>query len=356
MVSRTRIVLVALVVMTVSNGLASAAPRKLENGGELHSVGAIAFGPNNVLFVADPQAAAIFAFEIKDQGTAAGPVKVESLDGKLASLLGTTERGIAVNAIAVNPTTGNVFLSVTHNSSPAGSGFIFRVGRDGKIEEVDLAKSKHTRTELTKASDKSRKDSITHMAFVDGKLLVAGLSNEEFSSRFRAIAYPFDKNDTGTNVEIFHGSHGRLETNSPVRTFTPYAAHGEENILAAYTCTPLVKIEIGELKPGAKVKGKTVAELGNMNVPLDMIIYQKDGKDYALMANSRRGVMKVSLENIDKVEPIVAHVRDKAGLTYETVAGLKGVQHLDRLDKDNVVLLVMTPETKALSLETVPLP
>ena len=50
-------------------------------------------------------------------------------------------------------------------------------------------------------------------------------------------------------------------------------------MLAAYTCTPLVKLPVSELKAGAHVKGTTIAELGNRNRPLDMIVYQKDGKD-----------------------------------------------------------------------------
>ena len=32
---------------------------------------------------------------------------------------------------------------------------------------------------------------ITHMAFIDGKLYVSGLSNEEFASKMRVIPYPF---------------------------------------------------------------------------------------------------------------------------------------------------------------------
>ena len=40
-------------------------------------------------------------------------------------------------------------------------------------------------------------------------------------------------------------------------------------------------IPLSELKPGNKVKGKTIAELGNRNRPLDMIVYKgKDGKEY----------------------------------------------------------------------------
>ena len=56
--------------------------------------------------------------------------------------------------------------------------------------------------------------------------------------------------------------------------------------MAAYTCTPLVKVPVAALKPGARTsRGRPIAELGNMNQPLDMIVYQKDGKDYLLMAN-----------------------------------------------------------------------
>ena len=39
----------------------------------------------------------------------------------------------------------------------------------------------------------ARVDTVTDMALVDGRLWVAGLSNEEFSSKLRAIPYPFTK-------------------------------------------------------------------------------------------------------------------------------------------------------------------
>ena len=50
------------------------------------------------------------------------------------------------------------------------------------------------------------------MAFVDGRLFVAGLSNEEFSSKLRSVRYPFATADNGASVEIFHGNHGPFET------------------------------------------------------------------------------------------------------------------------------------------------
>src|SRR5207237_8369442 len=110
-------------------------------------------------------------------------------------------------------------------------------------------------------------------------VLVSGLSDEEFAPKLRSIPFPFKDTDKGASIEIFHGAHGRIETASPVRTFVAVEIKGETNILAAYTCTPLVRIPVSNLKPGEKVKGTTVAELGNMNKPLDMIIYQKDGKE-----------------------------------------------------------------------------
>ena len=90
--------------------------------------------------------------------------------------------------------------------------------------------------------------------------------------------------------------------------------------MAAYTCTPLVKVPVADLKPGAHVKGTTIAELGNRNRPLDMIVYQKDGKDYLLLANSSRGVMKIPTEGADTAEGITKpRQRTRKGLAYDTI-------------------------------------
>ena len=83
-----------------------------------------------------------------------------------------------------------------------------------------------------------------------------------------------------------------------------------------------MQFPISELKPGSKIKGKTAAELGNRNRPLDMIAYRKDGKDYLLLANSNRGVMKISTDNIENADKIEAPVGSGTkGQTYETIAG-----------------------------------
>ena len=43
----------------------------------LESIGAIAFGPDNVLFVGDSQGAAVYAVDIRDDGVWLGPPKLE---------------------------------------------------------------------------------------------------------------------------------------------------------------------------------------------------------------------------------------------------------------------------------------
>lgn len=140
-----------------------------------------------------------------------------------------------------------------------------------------------------------------------------------------------------------------------MRTFAIYEIGGVPHLLAAYTCTPLVKIPLEKLKPGEKVMGDTVAELGNQNRPLDMIVYQKDGQDHVLMANNRRGLMKIPLKDIASTEPIKERVRDKAGLDYDTIEDATGVVQLDQLNKENAVVLVQT-EGGEQSLNTIALP
>ena len=139
-----------------------------------------------------------------------------------------------------------------------------------------------------------------------------------------------------------------------MRTFTSIKVEGEPYLLAAYTCTPLVKFPVADLLKQSKVRGTTVAELGNHNRPLDMVVYRKDGKDYVLMANSARGVMKVSIDGIDTIDAITERVSDTQGLAFQTIEELKGVIHLDRLGQDHALLLVNNSEV--LSLESIALP
>lgn len=335
---------------------------------ELKSVGPLAFGPDGVLFVADTKAASVVAIATGDVKAAAGaaPLKVEGINQKIAALLGTSADQILIVDLAINPLSHNAYLSVSRGRGADAMPVLVRVKTDGKLEVVSLDNAKYSRAELPDApADKTvgegqrasnpRLESITDLAFVDGRLFVAGLANEEFASTLRAVPFPFKAVATGTTVEIYHGAHGRFETRAPVRTFAPFKVGNADHLLTAYTCTPLVQFPISDLKPGAKLQGKTIAELGNRNRPLDMIVYQRDGKHYLLMANSSRGVMKITTDNIAGAESITSPVADKKGLTYETVADWTGVDQLDRFDSKHAIVVRRT-ESGAMNLETLPLP
>jgi hypothetical protein len=335
---------------------------------ELKSVGPLAFGPDGVLFVADTKAAAIVAIATGDVKAATGApmLKVEGINQKIAALLGTTADQILIVDLAINPLSRNAYLSVSRGRGAEAMPVLMRVKTDGKLEVISLDSVKYSRADLPDApADKimgegnrasnPRLESITDIAFVDGRLFVAGLANEEFASTLRAVPFPFKAVASGTTVEIYHGAHGRFETRAPVRTFAPFKIGNADHLLTAYTCTPLVQFPISDLKPGAKLQGKTIAELGNRNRPLDMIVYQRDGKHYLLMANSSRGVMKITTENIAGAESITAPVPDKKGMTYETVADWTGVDQLDRFDAKHAIV-VRRAEGGTMNLETLPLP
>jgi len=354
--------------------LASAAESDLlgtlkEGGVQLKSAGALAFAPQGILLVGDNAAAAIYAVDTGDRTSATsttGP-KVEGLKDKIATLLDTEGKEIDVRDLAVNPISGNAYLSVSRGRGTDARAVIVRVTPDGKLSELSLKDAKSARTSLpdsaggkapAKTAGKGRggpPEVITHMAYLKGRVYVAGMSSEEFVSKLRSIPFPFDKTDPGTNIKIFHGAHGKWETQSPVRVFAPYQIGGEDNLLAAYQCTPLVKLPVSQLKPGEQLVGTTVAELGNRNRPLSIVVYKKDGKDYALIANSSRGLMKVGLEGVDSVKGITEQVRGTAGLKYETVKGVTGVQKIDAMGKDHVVMLISN-EGGRLDLKTTDLP
>src|SRR5439155_17183489 len=283
----------------------------------LKSAGPLAFGPDGILFVADTRAAAIVAIATGDSTASAAKemLQVKGINQKIAALLGTTAEQILINDLAVNPLSHKAYLAVSRGRGPDAIPVLIRVNTDGQAELVGLEKVKYSRAELPDApvegvvgqgnrQSNPRQESITDIAFFEDRLLVAGLSNEEFASTFRAIPFPFKTVANGTSVEIYHGSHGRFETRAPVRTFVPFKVGNEPELLAAYTCTPLVQLPIRALQPGAKLKGKTIAELGNRNRPIDMIVYEKNGKSFLLLANSSRGVMKISTDHIESAEGI----------------------------------------------------
>ncbi len=329
---------------------------------ELQSVGPMTFGPSHVLFVGDPKAAKVYAINTEDSGKASANYDVDDVSAKVAAALKIQKATIV--DMAVNPETGNAFVGVNAN----GKGHLARIAPDGKVTRINLDKIGHATAVLSDApedkvvkrgrrSSNPRDNCITDIAYTDGKVIVSGLSAHDSPSSVREFEFPFRESASGMQVEIYHAAHGRDEAYAAIQTFVPFNIGGEPNLLAGFTCTPLVKIPVARIGETTKVKGTTLAELGNRNRPLDMIVYSKDGADYLLMSNSARGVMKISTTDLERDSGLTEKVSGggTAGQEYETIESLKNVVQLDKVDEQHALVMIQS-ENGSATLKTIELP
>jgi hypothetical protein len=335
----------------------------------LRSAGPITFGPDGVLFVADSASATIHAIDLGDIADAATaqPFDLEHVDEHVASYLGAAVSDVAIHDLAVHPRTHDVYLSVQRGHGDDARAVLVCIDHlDGSVSDVDLADVPTASVTLDDAPDPTdersdvtlptdgtgeeltfgertirilkrpiRMATVTDLAYVDGALLVAGLSNEEFASKLRRIPVPFGGDVEANNLEIFHVSHGQWETAAPIRTFVPYG--GGRSILASYTCTPVVHFSLDDVAPDTKVVGRTVAELGAMNQPLDMVSCLVGGEEHVLVANSSHGLIKIATRDIDH-QPALTEPKEPVGVPRE-VEDLQGIVKLENLDEHHVLAL-----------------
>jgi hypothetical protein len=303
----------------------------------LYSVGPITFGHDGVLFLADNVQARILAVDLRSDVSEAGVADIENLDSRLATYLGCGTDHIRIRDLAVHPLSHALYLTVVREAGGeptpillriAGSEFAvvdvasqetawvsiddapsaddervdMRAVVDGDTEGAPFDIPQLNRT-VWVARDQLRSTTVTDLAYVNGELLVAGASNEEFVSTLRRIRVPFGSDATTTSLEIFHVSHGKYETHSPIRTFIPYA--GGTSVLASYTCTPIVRFPLADLVGGTRVVGRTVADLGMLSTPVDMVSFESaGGEEFVLVSNTRRPLMKIASHDIDAQEPL----------------------------------------------------
>jgi hypothetical protein len=336
---------------------------------DITSAGPITFGPEGILFLADNGAAKIFAVEVPDPGSDVGsePFDMENVDAAVASYLGCEAPDLVIRDMAVHPASSNVYLSVQRGRGETGQAVLVRIDRrNGSIAHVPLDDVACSETVIADApaEDDERLDTtlplgpegeefqfgertirllrrpirtstVTDMAYTEGFLLVAGLSNEEFSSKLRRVPFPFRDEIDDNSLEIFHVSHGKWETAAPIRTFVPY--DGSRGILAAYTCTPVVQFPLEGLAPGGKTVGRTVAELGAANQPLDMVTFLHNGEEHLLVANSAHGLIKIARRDIDAQAPLT-EAKEPLGVPRD-ITEYEGVIRLANLGDDFVLAL-----------------
>ncbi len=316
---------------------------------QIQSINSLAFGPEGILFMGDSQKGEIIALDTQDEkaGQAPESISLKRVDVLMASLLGLQADEITIQDMAVNPLSQMIYFAV---QTPEGAPVLLRTA--GKTFEVfDLEDVSYSKISLEKAIAADAKDrrgrplrkwAISDLAYKNGKVYVSGLSNEEFSSTFRSISFPFTEKQNYAALEIYHAAHGRYETYAPIKTFLPYTMAGKEYLVASYTCTPLVIFPIDQLKNGELNRGKTVAELGNRNTPLDIISYTKEGKEYLLMANSSRSLMKIDPEKVSNFQDFltqpVSESSATAGVEFIALPYVL-VQQMDNFTDEKVLLL-----------------
>ena len=326
----------------------------------MQSIGALEFGSDGVLFASDSQGATVYALEV---GSAAqgsdGFTTVSGLDAKIAAMLGAPVHDVYIKDMAVDQASGSAYLSIMRGSGQDASPVLMKVSPDGEIHHVAFAGLGYTKLDLIDAPEAApearrnpRSYTVTDMELIEGQLYIAGLSNEEFSSALRRSSYPFEGDTKTTGLEIYHGAHGQFETHAPVYTFMPIELGGEPHVLAGYLCTPLVAFSVADLESGSRLRGKTIAEMGSGNVPIDMIAIEQDGEQYVVMTNTRRGTMKMKVADIQAAfarDGIVAPVGPRTGVDYLS-APLGHVVQIDEYDADSVLILDRNPENGSLSL------
>ncbi|MEO5564684.1 MAG: hypothetical protein ABIR18_14660 [Chitinophagaceae bacterium] len=316
---------------------------------EIKSISAIAFGPDGIIFIGDSKSASVYAVDTKDKTAVekATAVEIKNIDQKIAAALGTEAKNVRIQDIAVNPVSKKVYCAV---QIADGTPVLLTLEGD-KVNAVSLKDVLFSTSSIANVPAEDQKDRngrslretiISDLNYADGSVMLSGLSNQEFSSTFRKIPFPFTDKQEQSSLEIYHAAHGRFETNSPIRTFTIAELGGKKYLVASYTCTPLVLFPLDELKPGKHVKGRTVGEFGAGNSPVDMITLKKGTDSYLVMANSNRPVMRVQYKNIESyqgslTEPIKESY-STAGVNFVNLPVVNVLQ-LDKLDDTQVVVL-----------------
>ena len=319
----------------------------------LQSAGALTFGPGGVLFVGDSRGGAVFALAVDDSTRDPHRGEVEVLEHRPADCEAARRDAgsLVIRDMAVNPATEHLFFSVSRGRGADAPPAIVRSTLTGELTVLPLDNARFSKLVFERRAGRDRQDALGgelaqhgdyDLAFTGGELLIAGLSNDAFSSTLRRARFPFAGGSRATTLEIFHTSHGKYETAAPIETFLPYQVKGQPALLAGYGCAPLAVFTMSELTASKHVRGRTLAELGGGNRPQDMIAFERDGKRFVLIANSNRGMMRMAAAEIDRSEPIVtAATRDVpiTGTPYVPLS-LPGVMQLDLLNPELIVMLM----------------
>ncbi len=334
-------------------------------------IGRMSFAPNGVLLIADIGSGAVVAIETGD----AGPVsklknRVNDVDKKIAAALGVSTTDLSIADMAVNPESGMIYVSAIRKTDNTSA--IITFDANGKLTIMDLTDTRFVRVPLP-VGEGSQIRAISGVEYTDGRVLAAGQSNEEFSSKIFSLPLPLTHGKSGDafSTETYHVAHGRWETRAPIQSFIPYNEGGQDYVVGSFACTPIAKFKVTDIAKDSKIKGTSVVELGSGNRPIDMFTYEKDGKQW-LITNTDRfhhekrplgpsqywGVridmsyLSSSKINADAARRDVSKQTGPAGI--EVVEALFYVRHVAKLN--NREMVVLRDNKGAMDLEVKELP
>jgi hypothetical protein len=374
----SKVSIAALLVGALSlQSACSEAPANLNQATEASetptSASVLEFGSDNTLFVADSVSGKIFAYDMSDAGPAPGNEKAYNLLGveeAIARTVSADLESLIYNDLAVHPVTREAYISLGFTVDGAYQAAIVSISPDGGVERLDLEGQSASVFTLEDKADEAVtfwRDipaptlTITDLDFSGGELFVSGISTGEFASTLRRVPFPFDDASTSTSIEIFHAGHAQMETRAPIRAMTVLDLDGVQTVVAAYTCTPLVTIEASTLQDGSNITGKTIAELGYGNTPLDVIDF--DARDmegnvqrFVLVVNREMASDLITMSALTKATAgdglitAVPGLGAKAGVETTTVP-LSGVLHA--ADQNNQFILAMRRNLETGAMELV---
>jgi hypothetical protein len=324
---------------------------------EFSRIGRMSFGPQGILLIADPGAAAVVAIDTGDKGPVLKLKKrVDQVDLLVDGALGAEPGGSAIVDMAVNPASGLIYLSVHRKQDNKYA--ILTVNADGKIGVLDLDKARYVKIPLPQ-TEQVRIRNITGVEFAKNRVLAAGQSNEEFASKIFSLPLPLTHGKTANifSTETFHVAHNRWETKAPIQSFVPFEDNGKSYVVGSFNCTPIARFPIDNLKSGAQIKGTSVVELGSGNRPIDMFTYKRDGKQWLItntdrfhherkpLGPSQYWGVRVDMSYLAEAENVNEEaarrlVSEKAGPEgIEVVEELFFAKHVDKLNDNEMVVL-----------------
>ena len=362
--------------MSAPKSLLAAAALALTAGTALadmpQSFGILEFGPDNTLFVADSAGGAIHAYTLPSGGE---PPEQDSafnlldVDQLVIEALGASGR-VIYSDLVVHPVTREAYMSATATVDGVETGAVLAVSRDGSVRTLDLDTYPSTKFMVQDTADEgvtfwrdipAPSLTVTDLDYANGELFVSGVSTGEFASTLRRVPFPFEGSTTSTSIEIYHAAHNQNETRAPIRAMAVVNIDGTSTAVAAYTCTPLVTIPVDDLADGAHVTGKTIAELGYGNTPLDVISFsaanfQGEVSNYVLVVNREMDADLITLENLTAAAagPGITEPVPYLGATsgVQTVPlPLSGVVHM--ADQDGQFLLALRRDLDTGAMELV---